>query len=418
MRIAKLPSQTIALRSTLCILAILASLLGCQSQAQTLTTLYSFVGSRIDGFHPSGNVSVDSEGNVYGTTQGSDGSCKRNWLNCGTIFKVTPGGTETTLHAFATGKNAHPMSGLIADSTGDFYGTTYGTGGATELDGTVFRLKKQKSSKAIYTFRGNRLKRGDGAHPAAGVVMDSAGNFYGTTENGGAYGYGAVYKLSTDGTETILFSFGGYNGDGIYPASALLIDTDGNLYGTTTEHTGLGCPCGTVFKLSPSGVETLLHTFDAVADGALPYGGLIMDSQGNLYGTTYEGGVSTACSNGCGIVYKVTPSGTESVLHSFSGVPDGAGPFAGLVMDSHGNLFGTTMLGGSANACPFDTGCGTVFEITAGGVESTVYNFCSLSNCADGAEPESPLTFDTQGNLYGTTTGGIADSGTVFKLRP
>lgn len=402
------------------------------SGAQTLTTLYSFAGPRSDGFHPDGSLVLDSQGSFYGTTEGGVGGCKRARLDCGTIFKVDSNGVETTLHSFATGANAHPMSGLIADSKGNFYGTTRGTGGATQLDGTVFRLTKQKNSKALHVFRNNQIQPGDGAFPVSAVVMDSQGNLYGTTENGGTYGLGTVYKVSASGTETILHSFGGSQGDGVNPASPLLLSAQGNLYGTTLDHVGVGCsPCGTVFEITPSGVETVLYTFAGGSDGTTPFGGLIADSQGDLYGTTTAGGgASGNCSLGCGTVFKLTPSGAESVLYRFTGVPDGAVPMAALVMDAQGNLFGTTHGGGNSTNCGFaPDGCGTVFELTSAGSESVLYTFCSEAGCPDGAHPASPLLLDQSGNLYGTASGGGISNcgnegwdnegcGTLFKLTP
>jgi uncharacterized repeat protein (TIGR03803 family) len=393
------------------------------SQAQVLTTLYGFKGPPTDGPYPTGSLILDSQGNLFGTSAGFGanggvgGDCTGNG-ECGAVFKVTPEGVETTLHFFTKGGNSYPMSGFIPDSKGDFYGTTHGTG-AHQRDGTVFRLSKQKNLKVLYSFRGSLIHTGDGAFPDAGVVIDSEGTLYGTTYDGGAYNSGALFKLSAEGTETILHSFGG-NLDGVYPEGPVFLDSLGNLYGTTlyTEQDGVPLCCGTVYKVTSSGAEIVVHQFAGSSDGAWPYGGLVTDSQGNLYGTTSEGGGSGCNNSGCGTVFKLTPSGTESILYRFSGFPDGAAPYAGLVIDSGGKLYGTTVRGGSNDY-------GTVFELTPTGSESVLYSFCSEANCTDGIGPEAPLTLDQSGNLYGTTVSvGVPNClsgggcGTVFKLTP
>ena len=305
--------------------------------------------------------------------------------------------TETVLHSFGTqsGDGSNPYAGLIMDPEGNLYGTTY-YGGAYDY-GTVFKLAPSGTETVLYSFGG---RRGDGWYPQAGLIIDTEGNLYGTTSEGGAYGYtnGTVFKLTSSGTETVLYSFHGFGSqshDGYYPLGGLIMDTAGNLYGTTAQ--GGTYDLGTVFKLTPSGTETLLYSFVGQPnDGARPYAGLITDKAGNLYGTTAQGGY------GFGTVFKVTPSGTETVLHRFLG--DGASPFAGLIMDENGNLYGTTYQG--------RRGYGTVFELSATGKATVLYSFTGGS---DGANPTAGLVMDENGNLYGAAA---YSEGTVFELSP
>jgi uncharacterized repeat protein (TIGR03803 family) len=211
----------------------------------------------------------------------------------------------------------------------------------------------------------------DGGAPYAGLIRDSAGNRYGTTQSGGASNAGVVFRLSPAGTETVLHSFTySHSGeaDGALPDAGLVRDGAGNLYGTTAAG-GAACHypgCGVVFKLSPTGTETVLYTFTGLADGAGPVGGLLRDTAGNLYGTTSEGGAkSSACSTQtCGVVFKLSPIGTYTVLHTFTGGADGANPTAGLILDTAGNLYGTTAKGGATSTCNLQNGCGVVFRLT------------------------------------------------------
>lgn len=261
----------------------------------------------------------------------------------------------------------------------------------------------------------------DGKIPQAGLVMDASGNFYGTTQAGGAYNQGTAFKLSPDGTFTLLHTFGATANDGTAPEAPLILDSKGNLYGTT--NAGGAHSKGTVFKLTASGQETILYNFCSTGgtkctDGSFPMAGLVRDKQGNLYGTASSGGVYGLTLTK-GVVFKLSPTGTEKVLHSFGNGSDGSTPVAGLIMDSAGNFYGTTMWGGNYNACA--EGCGTVFKITPAGTETVLYEFCAgiTSNCNDASQPEAPLLLDKSGNLYGTTyTGGKYFFGTVFRISP
>ncbi len=328
--------------------------------------LHSFDGT--DGAYPRGDVIADAAGNLYGTTTwGGGGACEFH-QGCGVVFKLSPDGTETVLHAFNTRNGRYPQGGLVMDSAGNLYGVTAeggGTGTTCKTTcGTVFKVAPDGTTTTLHVF-GQPGQSGDGAVPLAGMIIDQAGNLYGTTSLGGSgssgvYG-GVVFKLTPDGTETILHSFLGGD-DGNSPAAPLIADSDGNLYGTTMF--GGTCPsdggCGTVFRLAPDGTETVLYAFKGNDDGFVPSAGLIMDAAGNLFGTTSKGG-GTGCVDheGCGTVFKLAPDGTETVLHTFAGPQSGSTPFGGLVANGKGRLFGTTSLGSDG------AGDGTVFKISS-----------------------------------------------------
>jgi uncharacterized repeat protein (TIGR03803 family) len=307
------------------------------------------------------------------------------------------------LHTFAAPPDgANPLfSPVIFDKSGNLYGTTQ-WGGAFNV-GTVFELSPVGASwtaTILYSFTGGA----DGGHPAAGLVMDRAGNLFGTGQTGGANGQGTVFKVSPSGAETLLYTFGNQSGDGSYPFAGLVLDETGNLYGTTVSGGAKGG--GTVFKLSPSGAETLLYTFrNQSGDGSYPYAGVVFDNKGNLYGATYSGGAK-----GGGTVFKLAPSGAETVLYSFGNQSgDGSNPFGGfLIFDNNGNLYGTTVGGGTQ-------GNGTVFKLAPSGAETVLYSFGSRSG--DGSQPWSGLVLDEKGNLYGTTqVGGAYGAGAVFEV--
>jgi len=313
----------------------------------------------------------------------------------------------------------YPLTGLIIDSSGDIYGTTSG-GGAYGDYGTVFRLAPNGDNgwteSVLHSFNGQ-----DGDGPGK-LIFDAAGNLYGTASSGGAFGYGAVFQMTTDGdgswTESVLYSFNNDSHDGIYPAAGLIFDQAGNLYGTTTSGGAFGIS-GVVFRLNPSGdgrwTESVLHSFSG-KDGWGPYGELIFDGSGNLYDTTYGGGAHDG-----GTVFKLAPnadgSWTETLLHSFNNRRgDGSGPVAGLIFDSAGNLLGTTREGGFF-------GSGTVFRLAprqdGSWAESVLHAFNPV-NDKDGGSPYAPLVLDQAGNLYGTTSVGGSDKGygTIFMVRP
>jgi uncharacterized repeat protein (TIGR03803 family) len=377
------------------------------------TVLYSFKGGS-DGNEPFAGLIADSSGNLYGTTAFGGAS------NSGVVFKLSPSGTETALYSFTNGSDGgSPFAGLIADSSGNLYGTT--TSGGASNRGVVFKLSPGGAETVLHSFC-SLPGCSDGNDPFAGLIADSSGNLYGTTLGGGASNAGVVFKLSPGGTETVLYSFTG-GSDGAFPQAGLIADSSGNLYGTTSAggaSGGCGEPgCGTVFKLSPSGTETVLYAFKGFpSDGQGP-AGLIADSNGNLYGTTQVGGTRVVfCPSGCGTVFKLSPGGTETVLYAFSSFGDGAHPYAGLIADSSGNLYGTTYDGSAP--CSEAAGCGVVFKLSPDGTETVLYSFTGGS---DGGSPFAGLIADSSGNLYGTTAVGGASGcnvglgcGVVFKL--
>jgi uncharacterized repeat protein (TIGR03803 family) len=395
----------------LAVLSLLPLIVAHPAHATNETVLYSFTGANGDGYYPASALIMDSAGNLYGTTVfgGANGD--------GTVFKLSPGGVETILHNF-TGTNGDgndPYGGLVMDGAGNLYGVTV-LGGKNNT-GTVFTISPLGREKVLYSFG---KKKDDGASPNAALIMDSAGNFYGTTVGGGlngcSLGCGTVFKVSPTGRETVLYRFGKTNNDGIWPDASLIMDSDGNLYGSTSK--GGANDKGTIFKLSPDRVETVLDSFTGEnGDGANPVAGLIMDSAGNLYGTTSNGGKSI-CDDGCGTVFKLSPSGAETILYSFRGRNRfGASPEGSLIMDSAGNLYGTTFNGGSKYCS--EIGCGTVFSLSSnGGAETIIHRFTGYTK-GDGSNPSGALLMDGAGNLYGTTQGGGATGGgSVFKIKP
>jgi uncharacterized repeat protein (TIGR03803 family) len=396
-------------RAGICAALIVAA--GSASAAPTLTLLHSFTNGR-EYTAPEAGLIADTSGNLYGTTLGGGTGCEGD--GCGTVFKLTPDGTLTLLHSFAGGASdgASPKAGLIADSSGNLYGTTDrggGTGCEGDGCGTVFKLTPDGTLTLLHSFAGGAS---DGAKPEAGLIADSSGNLYGTTVRGGGtgcegYGCGTVFKLTPGGTLTLLHSFAGGASDGALPQAGLLADKSGNLYGTTA----VGGPVdgGTVFKLAPDGTLTLLHSFMGGGDGREPLAGLLGDSSGNLYGTTWGGGVSKEGGpSNDGTVFKLAPDGTLTRLHSFFSPRDGAAPFAGLIADSSGNLYGTTRAGDASNG-------GTVFKLAPDGTLTVLHSF--MQGLSDGAHPKAGLLADKSGNLYGTTrVGGAAYQGVVFKI--
>jgi RHS repeat-associated protein len=371
--------------------------------------LYSFCSASncTDGESPVAGLIRDAAGNLYGTTpQGGTGSNNDG----GTVFKVDTTGHETVLYNFCSASNCtdgeQPQAGLIRDASGNLYGTTE-YGGANGA-GTVFKVDATGHETVLYSFCSECT---NGANPVAGLIQDASGNLYGTTEYGGPYAAGTVFKVDTTGHETVLYSFcpSGCSGDGKNPLAGLVQDVAGNLYGTTYD--GGANDVGTVFKVDTAGHETVLYSFCSASnctDGEYPYAGLMQDAAGNLYGTTAGGGASNN-----GTVFEVDIAGHETALYSFcsaSNCTDGAIPKAGLIQDAMGNLYGTTT-GGGAN------GYGTVFKVESAGNETVLYSFCSAFSCEDGTIPLAGLTEDSTGNLYGTTLGGGANGfGTVFEL--
>jgi len=336
-----------SLGSALALAVALALTLGARpaAEGQTFVVLHSFRGQPKDGTAPLGGLLMDSAGNLYGTTLqgGKYSNCHDSGgYGGGIVFKLDTSGVETVLHNFNGSDGAGSSATLIMDANGDLYGTTAvgGVSGCNTGDsvgcGVVFKLSGNKET-VLYRFTGGA----DGAFPWAGLVADESGNFYGTTNGGGEYGGGVVFKLV--GTqETVLHAFTGGK-DGGAPAAGTLINANGSLYGTTTYGGDIYCdypnPCGVVFKLTGR-EETVLHAFKGSPDGDSPVAGLLMDASGNLYGTTYDGGNT----NG-GTVFEVEASGKERVLHRFQPYTRrryGFSPSTAVVQDASRNLYGTT----------------------------------------------------------------------------
>jgi uncharacterized repeat protein (TIGR03803 family) len=359
--------------------------------ARQLTVLYSFTGGS-DGAYPYSGVTLDSAGNIYGTT--AYGGTGQDNSGIGVVFMLNATGQFTVLHTF-TGEpdGAYPYSGLVRDSAGNLYGTTYF--GGTSNAGMVYKLDTSNNETTLYSFTGGA----DGANPYDSVLRTSAGNLYGTTFAGGAAGLGVIFKLNTANKETVLYSFAGGT-DGANPFGGVIFDSTGNLYGTTIY--GGTDRAGVVYKLSAAGTETVLYTFTGESDGTGPYAGVIRDSSGNLYGTTGNGGIA-----GLGVVFELNTSGVQTVLYSFPAATGGFGPNAGVVRDSAGNYYGTTPLGGSA-------GAGVVYEVSTTGQETVLYSF---TGGVDGNGPNSGVVRDSAGNLYGTTlSGGASRQGVIYKV--
>jgi uncharacterized repeat protein (TIGR03803 family) len=436
-----MPSRKIPIAWTV-VLAMFAMTMfsaGTRAAAQTEKVLhnFSYIENGKDGNQPQGGLVSDDAGNLYGTTiYGGTGLCgdgAGGVVGCGIVFELIPqtggGWKEQVIHNFIfNGKDGQaPNAGLIFDAAGNLYGTTAdgGTGpcsisGAYSGCGTVFELTPRSggwSETTLHNFDFNGLGK-DGQTPLGRLVFDASGNLYGTTQEGGVYGLGTVFELmpkSGGWAETILHNFGNGKDGGSQPVYGLIFDTAGNLYGTAA---GGANGEGMVFELTPKSggwAETVLHSFNNDgADATDPEGSLVFDAAGNLYGTTFSGG-----SVGGGTVFQLTPVGggiwTETILHNFGNGGDGANPgAAGLIFDASGNLYGTTLEGGTYDY-------GTVFELLPAGaglwIETILHSF--NRNVRDGIRPVAGLIFETSGNLYGITQGGgVYGNGTVFEVTP
>ena len=350
------------LQSLRCVLAVcvFCVALAIASQAQTFTTLWNFDGN--NGAQPGfGPLTQGTDGNLYGTTKAG------GIYNLGTVFKMTPAGTLTTIYTFCFQNRcpdgAQPEAGLLLGTDGNFYGTTYS--GGTLGQGTVFKITPSGVLTVLHSFNIR-----DGANPYARLVQGADGNFYGTAL-GGTHGNGTIFKITYGGRLTMLHSFNSSDG---HPLDPLLQAPDGNFYGTTY---GGAEDYGRIFKMTPSGTVSTLYSFCSevgCTDGTAPSAGLVLGNDGNFYGTTQFNGAT-----GYGTVFKVTPGGTLTTLHTFD-ASDGADPYATMIQATDGNLYGTTAVWGANNY-------GTIFQITPSGTFTTLYNFCSVSGCDDGKSP-------------------------------
>jgi uncharacterized repeat protein (TIGR03803 family) len=379
---------------------------------------YSFSGT--DGATPMARLVADKSGNLYGTTQ-FGGDATHCGFGCGTVFKIARDGTETVLHAFELSDGAAPVGGLTLGVDGTLYGTTSAGGSAANCPkpgcGLVFAIAPGGSYSILYTFGTTRT---DGGDPMGGLIFGHDGNLYGTTASGGDAGRGTVFKITPDGTESMLHSFAGitHDDDGMLPSSELVMDAAGNLYGTTLcggdgNQGGSACEsvvgAGTIFKLAPDGTETVLHSFFGNGDGELPRGGLLLDSAGNLFGTAYAGNTAGDLH---GVVYKLASDGTYSTLYSFSG-GDGANPVGTPIADVNGNLYGVTAHGGGTKG---HGGSGVVFKLAPNGTETVLYKLGGHHGAVPGAGLFADKAFK---HLYGVASqGGASQLGTVFTVKP
>jgi uncharacterized repeat protein (TIGR03803 family) len=429
----------LSLRKQSCFAFLLCATTAIGLRAQTFTTLLSF--DNADGNDPQGSlIQATTDGNFYGVTYGggANSTCMFGRdSGCGTVFKINPSGALTTLYNFCSQKNcadgANPWLGLVQASDGNFYGTTQVGGAyytscmAEGIDsgcGTVFKITPSGTLTTLHSF-----DVADGAWPVSGLIQGTDRNLYGTTLSAGAHNNGGtVFKITLTGTLTTLYSFCSQSGctDGADPYGTLLQASDGDFYGTTSAGGAHGD--GTVFKITSSGTLTTLYSFcsqSSCGDGSDPQAGLIQATDGNFYGTTSAGGTSHYCSidNGCGTVFKITPSGTLTTLYNFcsqNGCTDGSYSVTGLMQASDGNFYGTALTGG-ANSCisgGTNLGCGTVFKITSQGAFTTLRSF----DGTDGSFPYGAPVQATDGRLYGTTNAGGASvsctggCGTVYSL--
>ena len=394
-----------------------------RAEAQTYKVLYTFSGA--DGAGPAANLTMDAAGTLYGTAGGGT-STNCNGGGCGTVFKIDTSGKETVLHSFNNTDGSTPFTSVTLDAEGNIYGATSFGGTGNPPSGVVFKIDTKGNYKVLHDFPKSRPTDGLTLQFAT-LLRDPAGNLYGSTMLGGGTecggkGCGTVFKIDSKGRETIT----SVNFDPSAPydpsPTSIIRDAQGNIYGTTLIGGGTGCGgtgCGTVFKVDTKGKVKLLHSFQGAPDGATPVGSLTFDRSGNLYGTTMSGGDAQACpSAGCGTIFKISPTGKETIFHAFEG-SDGELAFweGGLVFDPKGNLYGVANAGGTI-------GAGTIFKIDVKGKIHVLYNF---TDGTDGGFPMAGLIRDKAGDLYGTTSqGGNTNGqqcfpvgcGAVFKLTP
>jgi uncharacterized repeat protein (TIGR03803 family) len=403
------------------ILGLAAVSAASPTAAATIEKVLHVFRGGADGATPGGALIADETGNLYGGTAGGGSGTTGCYEGCGTLYMISKGGGESVLYSFQGGADGiSPLGPLLRDDYGNLYGVTEagaGTGCATGNGcGAVFKFTPHGAETVLYGFQGGS----DGDFPEGGLIADNSGNLFGVTVEGGNYigsecseaGCGIVFEVQPNGAKTTLYAFQGGN-DGANPFGGLIADASGNLYGSTFN--GGGCSansgdCGTVFKVAPGGSESVLYAFQGGNDGMFPEGNLVADGSGNLYGTTSYGGAF-----GAGTVFEVSPNGHETILYSFRGGSDGANPEAGLVMDKKGDLYGATIDGGS-DGCQKSaySGCGTIFEVTRNGKESVLLAF----RASHGENPAASLLLGKHDGLYGTTmVGGKDKAGVAFVLK-
>jgi uncharacterized repeat protein (TIGR03803 family) len=411
---------------------IIAALFGNVSQAQSFQVIHNFTGGR-DGANPYGGLTMDSAGNIYGVASaGGSGTCVLNGTpGCGTVYKLTQNsgswGFTALYHFLSNPDGAAPVETVTVGPSGNLFGVTVAGGegscsfGGDIECGTIFEVKPTGGGdRVLYRF----ADANDGGQPFGNVIF-IGNNQYGTTQTGGdlscgSNGCGTVYQLSATGKETVIHQFTGLGGDGAYPYGGLVADSAGHLYGTTSSggsSTLCNGGCGTIYELTQTKFgwnEKILYSFTGTADGENPDAGLIIDSTGNLYGNTWQGG-----GGGGGTVFKLKKhqdgSYTLLVLYPF---PIHGYSIAPLVMDANGNIFGATQNGGANDD-------GMVYELKPNATGWSFFDLHDFTNGADGGNPLGALVIDSAGNLYGTTLnfgaftcGSGTGCGVIYKVTP
>lgn len=372
-------------------------------RSASISTLVHF--SFGNGAYPSGKLTLGPNGNYYGMTNNGGNIAFCPPLGCGTFFKVTPSGTLTTLEIFFNKAFGFlPTGGFVLGKDSNFYGSTYG--GGNNLDGNIVKMTAAGKVSQVFSFQGK-----NGRSPYAGLILAKNGLFYGVTQQGGTSkncstdGCGTLFKVGSGGTFTKLVDFTRRNG--AEPSSRLLQLQDGSFYGTTTK--GGANDKGVIFRLNNLGKFQVIFNFNGL-NGQAPNAGLTLGSDGMLYGTTSQGGSSTLCKGGCGTVFRISKSGQFKTLFSFRG-KDGREPIAELTLGKDGNFYGSTYKGGTSTRCT--DGCGTLFKISPSGKLTTLIHF----NQTNGSRPAAEMVFDKNGHLLGTTyLGGKGSAGTIFRL--
>lgn len=398
-----------------CLLIVACAATAITAPAQTFRTLVEFDGTN-GAFPYYMSLTQGTDGNLYGATEqgGADNNC--DWYyKCGIAFRLTRDGRTQMIYDFCTRVDCFdglfPFVGVVEAVDGGLYGTTW-EGGVHSCDrqgcGTIYKLTGEGTLTTLHSFDG-----ADGLDPV-GLIQATDSDLYGAATGGGA-GYGTVFKISSGGRFSTLHRF--TFTEGTYP-NGVIQASDGDFYGTAysggtgeCNNNGNQPGCGTVFRMTPDGKVTTLHSFNGT-DGEYPASGLIQATDGNFYGTTNGFGEGAVCEGDCGTVFKITPRGTVTTLHTFTGGTDGFYPLSGLIQATDGNFYGTTE-GGKNSPCGNDERCGTVFRITPDGELTTLHSF----NYTDGTSPYGGLFQATDGKIYGTTIGGGAlDLGTIFSL--
>src|ERR1700680_840814 len=393
-----------ARRLQLLVVILAASAIALHAQTYKVLHTYSINSGNYSGIVPAGLMSQGQDGKLYSTIQNN------GTANVGTVFNMTTAGQLTTIYSFCPQKGcldgANPDGGVTLGTDGNFWGTTQG--GGKHAAGNVFNISPGGKLTTLWSFTFGK----DEAAPWNPVFQGQDGNFYGTDPGVYNGNYGVVYKITPKGKLTP-YSFDGFKGaNPNLPTQG----TDDNFYGTAIVGGKPACQgyqygCGVVYKMNAAGGLTALWSFKGFYgnDGAEPVGVLVQGYDGNFYGTTYYGGTSARCGGGCGTVFKITPAGVETVLYSFTGDPDGAYPDTGLTLGTDGNFYGTTSVGGKNNY-------GAIFQITPAGKLTILYNFCSATGCVDGIYPKTPIVQHTNGRFYGSTSGNSLGGSVFYSL--